>query len=153
MNPDNPMPKTTHENPNLPSAPPPGSVISLKAWKIEEASRRGIRYTALENRLARGSVPYPKVQRVNKRVILVLDPIPHCKFCGKPATCIGRDSDSIGPDEYACDDCCGHGNEDGHCHTISPNVRPEWRGGEGLRMQTGRAIPRPLQAACSAFVS
>jgi len=28
MNPDNPMPKTTHENPNLPSARPLGSALS-----------------------------------------------------------------------------------------------------------------------------
>jgi hypothetical protein len=27
-----------------------------------------------------------------------------------------------------------------------PNARPEWRGAEGVEMQTGRAIPRPLQA-------
>ena len=33
-----------------------------------------------------------------------------------------------------------------------PNARPEWRGGKGTGMQTGRAIPRPLQAACSAFL-
>src|SRR5947207_1984429 len=34
---------------------------------------------------------------------------------------------------------------------IAPNARPERRGAEGVRMQTGRAIPRPLQAACSAL--
>jgi hypothetical protein len=33
-------------------------------------------------------------------------------------------------------------------HAFSPNARPEWRGAEGAEMQTGRAIPRPLQAAC-----
>lgn len=27
-----------------------------------------------------------------------------------------------------------------------PNNRPEWRGAKGVEMQTGRAIPRPLQA-------
>src|ERR1035437_3047539 len=32
MNADNPMPNTTHENPNLPSAPPAGSV--LKMWNV-----------------------------------------------------------------------------------------------------------------------
>jgi hypothetical protein len=30
--------------------------------------------------------------------------------------------------------------------TIRPNKRPEWRGAAGVRMQTGRAISRPLQA-------
>jgi hypothetical protein len=28
-----------------------------------------------------------------------------------------------------------------------PNARPEWRGAKGDEMQTGPAIPRPLQAA------
>jgi hypothetical protein len=31
-----------------------------------------------------------------------------------------------------------------------PNSRPEWRGAKGLEMQTGRVIPRPLQAVGSA---
>src|SRR5882724_1434990 len=30
--------------------------------------------------------------------------------------------------------------------TILPNARPEWRGAEREKMQTGAAIPRPLQA-------
>ena len=30
---------------------------------------------------------------------------------------------------------------------LAPNTRPERRGAEGFRMQTGRAITRPLQAA------
>ena len=33
MNPDNPMPNTTHENPNLPSAPPSCSVRWVDAHK------------------------------------------------------------------------------------------------------------------------
>ena len=28
----------------------------------------------------------------------------------------------------------------------APNARPEWRGAKSAEMQTGRAIPRPLQA-------
>ena len=31
------------------------------------------------------------------------------------------------------------------------NARPERRGAEGIEVQKGRAIPRPLQAACWAF--
>ena len=27
------------------------------------------------------------------------------------------------------------------------NNRPKWRGAEGVEIQTGRAVPRPLQAA------
>lgn len=42
MNTDKPMPKTTHENPNLPSAPPLGSVSleELEA-KLERQARAG----------------------------------------------------------------------------------------------------------------
>ena len=32
MNPDNPMPKATHENPKLPSAPPAGSEFRSSAF-------------------------------------------------------------------------------------------------------------------------
>lgn len=42
---------------------------------------------------------------------------PVCHICGKPATCIGR-YDNMKTDEPACDDCCGHGCEDGHCEPI-----------------------------------
>lgn len=42
---------------------------------------------------------------------------PRCAICGKPATCLGRYEDP-GEPEYACDDCCGHGNEDGWCNSI-----------------------------------
>lgn len=36
-----------------------------------------------------------------------------CAICGGAATCVGRyDTDIADP---ACDVCCGHGNEDGHC--------------------------------------
>src|SRR5881392_1466354 len=34
-----------------------------------------------------------------------------------------------------------------------PNIRPERRGSDGAEMQTGRAIPRPLQADGWAFRS
>lgn len=40
-----------------------------------------------------------------------------CHICGKPASCVGR-YDIMEKDEPACDDCCGHGNEDGHCAPI-----------------------------------
>lgn len=37
-----------------------------------------------------------------------------CHECGKPATCFGSYEDDLHP-AFACDDCCGHGNEDGRC--------------------------------------
>jgi hypothetical protein len=42
-----------------------------------------------------------------------------CATCGKPATCYGVYEDPSAPAAYACDDCCGHGNEDGHCEPVS----------------------------------
>jgi hypothetical protein len=37
--------------------------------------------------------------------------------CGKRATCFGSYESDLRP-AYACDDCCGHGNEDGHCEPV-----------------------------------
>jgi hypothetical protein len=38
-----------------------------------------------------------------------------CTICGAPATCVGRYEDMPEPGEPACDECCGHGCEDGQC--------------------------------------
>ena len=51
-------------------------------------------------------------------------------------------------DQNARDKGRDNGREDSD-HT--PNDRPERRGAKGFRMQTGRAIPRPLQAVGSAL--
>lgn len=40
-----------------------------------------------------------------------------CTICGKPAACIGRYEDMT-EQEPACDECCGHGCEDGECFPI-----------------------------------
>lgn len=42
-----------------------------------------------------------------------------CVHCGKPASCFGRYEDPGGPIEFACDECCGHGNEDGWCRKLA----------------------------------
>lgn len=42
--------------------------------------------------------------------------VPVCAWCGKPASCYGS-YESL-PLAFACDDCCGHGCEDGHCELI-----------------------------------
>ncbi len=44
--------------------------------------------------------------------------LPVCFNCGKPATCLGA-YEGAETENYACDECCGHGNEDGHCHPIT----------------------------------
>lgn len=40
-----------------------------------------------------------------------------CPNCKRPATCFGR-YEAHGDVEFACDGCCGHGNEDGWCEPI-----------------------------------
>ena len=41
-----------------------------------------------------------------------------CAFCDKPATCFGA-YEGYEDAERACDECCGHGNEDGRCWPIT----------------------------------
>lgn len=38
-----------------------------------------------------------------------------CRSCDRDAVCIGEYETDSGDEEYACGECCGHGNEDGHC--------------------------------------
>ena len=47
-----------------------------------------------------------------------------CSYCGKPASCIGKADDGHGW-AYACDECCGHGNEDSCCYPLS-RIPAEW---------------------------
>jgi hypothetical protein len=42
-----------------------------------------------------------------------------CHFCNSAATCLGRYEDSKGSYKYSCDACCGHGNEDGKCKSLT----------------------------------
>jgi len=46
-------------------------------------------------------------------------PVRKCRTCGKPATCHGTYESVTGD---SCDDCCGHGCEDGFCHPIEDTV-------------------------------
>ncbi len=40
-----------------------------------------------------------------------------CATCGKRAACVGR-YEAMTDIEPACDECCGHGCEDGLCHRV-----------------------------------
>lgn len=52
-----------------------------------------------------------------------------CRECGKPATCYGN-YEMCG-EAYACDDCCGHGNEDGWCKPVlAPPNSPDQLSGD-----------------------
>lgn len=41
-----------------------------------------------------------------------------CAICGAQASCVGVYEDPTQEPAPACDDCCGHGNEDGWCEPI-----------------------------------
>jgi len=45
---------------------------------------------------------------------------PACTICEEPATCFG--SSEGDPPSYHCDDCCGHGGEDGHCEPVGADA-------------------------------
>lgn len=45
----------------------------FKTWKIEEAQRRGVSLRAIQARIERGTIKLPKLQRINKRVINVIE--------------------------------------------------------------------------------
>lgn len=49
-----------------------------------------------------------------------------CSHCGNDATCTGR-YEHMREDEPACDDCCGHGCEDGRCEPIADVLRKHVR--------------------------
>lgn len=42
-----------------------------------------------------------------------------CAHCDRPPVCIGVYEDSTGQPALACDECCGHGNEDGWCKLLT----------------------------------
>lgn len=45
-------------------------------------------------------------------------PVPDCQTCGEhPAECNGAYEDAA-EEKFACGECCGHGNEDGHCQPL-----------------------------------
>mgnify|MGYP006976397682 FL=1 len=67
----------------------------------------------------RGDVVDRKRLRIGER----LRPCPGCSvcqpcYCGNPSTCIGLYDSMYVHDKPspACDVCCGHGCEDGHCY-------------------------------------
>lgn len=45
-----------------------------------------------------------------------------CEGCGNPATCVGEYETCNEEVAFACDHCCGHGNEDGWCKPLEDFV-------------------------------
>lgn len=59
----------------------------------------------------RGSGPAPFVKQLGARVT--------CEHCGTGrAVCVGRYESAEREAEMACNECCGHGCEDGHCDQL-----------------------------------
>lgn len=50
---------------------------------------------------------------IAKRLRVILSKPPLCDHCGAKAMCRGSYEGS--PIMFGCDECCGHGNEDGAC--------------------------------------
>lgn len=48
----------------------------------------------------------------------VRDSHPRCADCGEPAACMGC-YEMADAWDYACNECCGHGCEDGECFALS----------------------------------
>ncbi len=71
----------------------------------------------------------------------------NCYHCvSKPATCIGAYENAEIP-APACDECCGHGNEDGWCiPTASLAEREELVQHVIMLFRTYRSALRPEQA-------
>ncbi len=47
---------------------------------------------------------------------------PACGCCERAATCVGAYEGSL--IDFACDECCGHGNEDGWCRPLPRGAGP-----------------------------
>lgn len=56
-----------------------------------------------------------------------LEECAHCDS-GRWPTCVGRYERPTNPWEPACDECCGHGNEDGECMPVAEYVAKLIRG-------------------------
>lgn len=53
---------------------------------------------------------------IAKRLRVILGKPPLCDHCGANATCLGSYEGL--PIMFGCDECCGHGNEDGACDKL-----------------------------------
>lgn len=60
-----------------------------------------------------------------------------CRFCERPATCYGTYEGSTG---FACNDCCGHGREDGWCDPVAEYIEKLQADAERYRRMRQAAI-------------
>lgn len=78
---------------------------AIEAWNRRAQPAQEIRALRTENARLRA-----QVEGEDERT-------PRCHTCGNVATCFG--SYEMHSPAFACDTCCGHGNEDGWCLTLS----------------------------------
>lgn len=63
-----------------------------------------------------------------------------CHTCGKQATCVGV-YEGREPAEFGCDDCCGHGNEDGWCEHFDDDEPPALLAPQPPPTRDARSVP------------
>lgn len=58
--------------------------------------------------------------------------IAKCEHRGEPAACVGQ-YETMEEMAFACDECCGHGCEDGFCHRLAQALdsAAKQEGGDG----------------------
>jgi hypothetical protein len=66
---------------------------------------------------------------------------PACATCRKRAACIGVYEDGAALASFACNACCAHGNEDGHCRPLTDEDRRDVK-------RAARLINAALEAVC-----
>ena len=49
--------------------------ITMKQWRIEMAERLGVKPITVAGMMRRGALPRPKVERINARVVFVIQPV------------------------------------------------------------------------------
>lgn len=84
-------------------------------WRIEDDWTREV--TAKDGTIIAKCMTHARAAAIiatAEKIRAELD-APMCDTCGKPATCGGSYEHERA---YACDDCCGHGGEDGHCEPV-----------------------------------
>ena len=57
-----------------------------------------------------------RIRELSEELEQLRESHPKCLCCGKLASCMGSYDEAWG---YACDECCGHGNEDGQCFPLA----------------------------------
>ncbi len=82
-----------------------------------------------------------RIHELDKQLAAEREKQPKCVYCENPATCFGSYECDTNHG-FACDDCCGHGNEDGQCEPLQKffaQVGTEFNKIQQLREQLAEA--------------